>query len=95
MVKAKSANMIAREAAEYLTEVRQDNPTSPPHPTITTRVDSAPGGLVTHRAANSAAHLLARDAKPLSERVIWVKDTPPIIAKEILNDVIHLDLGPV
>ena len=38
MGKAKSANMIAREAAEYLKEVRQDisPPTSPPHPTITT-----------------------------------------------------------
>lgn len=47
----------------------------------------------TRRAANSAAHPLVKDAKSLSDSVIWVEDSPPIIAKQTLNDVIHLDLG--
>ena len=48
----------------------------------------------TRRINNVVAHLLARYAMNVFDCVIWVKDTPPIIETQILNDVISMDLGP-
>ena len=42
-----------------------------------------------------AAHLLAREAKHGKECVIWVKDSPPCIKNQIMNDVIALDVCPL
>ena len=39
------------------------------------------------RNCNQAAHLMARHAKLLSESVIWVEDTPPVIVSQIAFDV--------
>ena len=43
------------------------------------------------RNDNKATHMLARSAKFILGSVIWVEDTPPIIAKQVLNDVIYLN----
>ena len=40
------------------------------------------------RETNSAAHILARNAKPVLDRVIWVEDTPPIVSAQVQHDVI-------
>ena len=40
------------------------------------------------RCCNNTAHLLARYAKFITDRVIWVEDTPPMIVDQVLNDVI-------
>ena len=39
------------------------------------------------RNCNQAAHLMARHAKLISESVIWVEDTPPVIVSQIAFDV--------
>ena len=39
------------------------------------------------KEGNKAAHLMAKHAKQISKCTIWVKDTPPIIVSQILNDV--------
>ena len=39
------------------------------------------------RNCNQAAHLMARYAKLISESVIWVEDTPPVIESQIAFDV--------
>ena len=36
---------------------------------------------------------MAKYAKQISNCIIWVKDTPPIIASQILNDVTILGLN--
>ena len=50
-------------------------------------------GTITHtrRSGNSPAHILARHAKLLNHSIIWVEDTPPIIADHIQNDVTGLN----
>ena len=50
--------------------------------------------LHTRRDANAAAHLLARNAKQVTDCVIRVEDTPPLIDSQILQDVINLDFSP-
>ena len=40
------------------------------------------------RETNSAAHILARNAKSVLDRVIWVEDTPPIVSAQVQHDVI-------
>ena len=39
------------------------------------------------RAKYSAAHLMAKNAKFVSDYNVWVEDTPPTIEKQILYDV--------
>ena len=46
------------------------------------------------RLCNSATHLMARNAKQVSNYVIWVEDTPPIIEFQILNNVKSMDICP-
>ena len=41
----------------------------------------------THRSSNNAAHILARQAKWLNRCKIWVEDTPPSLADQVLLDV--------
>ena len=41
----------------------------------------------TRRDGNKVAHQMAKYAKYISDCIIWVEDTPPIIACQILNDV--------
>ena len=48
----------------------------------------------TNRRNNTAVHLLAREPKNVNDCVIWVKDSPPCIENQILNDVIALDVCP-
>ena len=40
------------------------------------------------KETNSAAHILARNAKFVLDRVIWVEDTPPIVSAQVQHDVI-------
>ena len=49
---------------------------------------------VTHvcRTDNCAAHLMARIAKLVNDSVVWVEDTPPIIACQLNKDVSSLYL---
>ena len=48
-----------------------------------------------HKEGNTAAHLMAKHAKQISECTIWVEDTPPIIMSHVLNDVSDLDFSLV
>ena len=49
--------------------------------------------MVSHvcRESNSAAHILARNAKFVIDRVIWVEDTPPIVSAQVQHDVICMN----
>ena len=48
---------------------------------------------VTHvcRMGNCVAHLMARNAKLVTDNIVWVEDTPPIIACQLNKDVFGLD----
>lgn len=43
------------------------------------------------RAKNSTAHLMAKNAKFVSDYNVWVEDTPTAIEKQILYDVSPLN----
>ena len=47
-----------------------------------------------HRQSNMPAHLMAREAINTHDCVIWVEDTPIVIANQIHMDVILLDSCP-
>ena len=42
------------------------------------------------KTGNEAAHLMAKMTKSLLDCKIWVEDTPPIIADQVLKDVTNL-----
>ena len=44
------------------------------------------------RTGNCATHLMARNAKHVTDSVIWVEETPPIIACQLNKDVSGLDV---
>ena len=43
------------------------------------------------RNKNSAAHIMAQDARFVSDVNVWVEDTPPVIEQQILFDVSRLN----
>ena len=47
------------------------------------------------RTKNSAAHIMAKFAKFVTDYCIWVEDTPPVIANQLLFDVAHLSITSV
>lgn len=49
----------------------------------------------TRRDGNKAAHQMAKYANHISDCIIWVEDTPPVITSQILNDVTFLGLNLV
>nr|XP_023876772.1 uncharacterized protein LOC111989214 [Quercus suber] len=42
------------------------------------------------RMGNAAAHIMAREARSVYDCIIWVEDTPPNIAEQVLKDVPNL-----
>ena len=44
-----------------------------------------------HRQSNMAAHIMAREAWNVSDCVVWVEDTPSVIANQIGLDVSAMD----
>lgn len=46
------------------------------------------------RSSNTVAHLMAKEANSILENVIWVEDTPPPIADQLLYDIMSMDLCP-
>ena len=49
----------------------------------------------TRRDRNKVAHQMAKYAKHIFDCIIWVEDTPPIIASQILHDVSVLGFSPI
>ena len=49
----------------------------------------------TRRSGNSAAHVMARYAKLVSNCIIWVEDSPPLIAAHVQHDVLCLNSSSV
>ena len=45
----------------------------------------------TRRSSNTATHEMAKEAKPILNSVIWVEDSPPAIADQLLFDVLSMD----
>ena len=41
----------------------------------------------TRRSNNTTAHVMAKEAKPILESVIWVEYSPPSIANQLMYDV--------
>ncbi|XP_075663174.1 uncharacterized protein LOC142632694 [Castanea sativa] len=48
----------------------------------------------TGRSSNIAAHVMAKEAKLILESVIWVEDSPPVIADQLMYDVLSMDSCP-
>nr|XP_023914149.1 uncharacterized protein LOC112025707 [Quercus suber] len=46
-----------------------------------------------HRSCNVAAHMLAKHACNVTDSLIWVEDTPPMISAQICMDVVNLGLS--
>ena len=44
------------------------------------------------RTRNSAAHIMAKFAKSVTNCCIWVEDIPPVIANQLLFDVAYLSI---
>ena len=44
-----------------------------------------------HRGSSFAAHVLVRHAKSVTEFIIWVEDTLPIIADQFHHDLIFMN----
>ena len=53
-------------------------------------------GKVNHvyRNSNIAAHVLARHACNVSDSIVWVEDTPPMISDQVCMDVLSSGLTP-
>ena len=47
------------------------------------------------RNKNSAAHIMAQDARFVSDVRVWVEDTPPMIEQQIMLDVSRLNVSIV
>ena len=46
-----------------------------------------------NKKSNYAAHLIARYAKFITDCRIWVENTPPVIANQVLLDLNHLNIS--
>ena len=46
-----------------------------------------------NKKSNYVAHLIARYAKFITDCRIWVENTPPVIANQVLLDVNHLNIS--
>nr|XP_023880097.1 uncharacterized protein LOC111992470 [Quercus suber] len=49
----------------------------------------------TRRSGNSAAHVMAKYAKSVSDCIIWVEDTPPLIAALVQHDMYLLNFSSI
>ena len=47
------------------------------------------------RAGNWAAHVMAQNAKFISDCVVWVEDTPPMIQCQVHRDVLLMNQGSI
>ena len=47
------------------------------------------------RTINSAAHIMAKYAKVVTDCCVWVEDNPPVIQNQLLYDVAHLSITSV
>ena len=50
--------------------------------------------LHARRSSNTAAHLMAKEAKSILESVIWVEESPPFITDQLMYDVLSMDICP-
>ena len=46
------------------------------------------------RSSNTAAQSMAKEVDSILDNVIWVEDTPPSIADQLLYDVLSMDFCP-